>query len=310
MSTFDIVLKNIITLFICIIIGFICKKRKIINNELGIGLSNLLLTVTLPCTIIFSLQKPFSYELLIEGIIIFFVGFLVYFLGGATSYLLCKILNIKTESKGVYIYGNMLPNIVFMGLPVLTAIFGSDAVFYISIINIPFNILVFTIGIKIINIGYNSNTEGNLKTVFKTPAIIFTIIGLLLFMFSIKLPEPINNGIGLIGGITTPLSMIIIGSVLAKSDLSKHFKTLKMYAFIFLKLVILPIITLFIFRMFIPAGIVLGIIVLTAAMPPATTTVIMAEKYEANSEFSSVFVCIATIISIITIPAISILLEH
>ncbi len=305
---FWIVFNNLVTLFICMAVGFIAKKVKLIDDRLSKGLSDLLVNITLPATIIVSMQKPFSTEIMGESLIVLFVSAIIYLSGAAIGFLLIKLLKPGFSERGVWYFALMFPNVGYMGFPVSEAIFGKEITFYTSIANMSFNFLVFTLGIIFISKSSKTAQKMNLKAIVFNIPIITTFLGLSFFALSIKVPASVLNAFSMLGNMTTPLSMIIIGAVLAKNKLNTVFKGWKMYVITAFRLIIIPISFFFLLRMFISNQTILNLVIILACMPAAALTAIFAAKYDANELLASQIVFITTLLCLITIPLISLLL--
>ncbi|MDR1532545.1 MAG: AEC family transporter [Clostridiales bacterium] len=305
---FFIVLKNLITLTIFIFIGLVCQKRKLLNDEMAAGLSNLLINVILPCVIITSLKKPISRELLLEAGLVFAASVFIYFFGTLLAWVLCRVLGINARDGGVYLFALTFPNIAYMGFPVMRAALGDDALFYASVATVSFNLLAFTFGISLITKGYDTDRSVTPRKILLNPAIIAIALGLVLFLTSARLPGPVDDALVTLGGMMTPVSMIIIGALLAKDNPRQLAGDFKMYVMVGARLIITPVITFLIFRLFISNTLILGTLVLAAAMPAASITAIFAKQRGANADLASRMVFVTTVLSIASIPLITFLL--
>lgn len=309
MPVFDVVLHNIIVLFICIIFGFIGEKTKILTPQVCGNLSQLMLKVTLPCSILVSMQRAFSKAFFLDSILMAFISTFVFLLGMLLAYIFCRLLKVSKEKWSVFLVALMLPNVMYMGAPVISAVFGSDALFYIAIANIPFNILAFTLCIRLLAKNQaQPHVHGDWKSVALNPAVNCAVVGMLFFLTSIKLPAAVNDGLSLMGSMTTPTAMLIIGAVLARNDMRLFLKDIMIYPFVLLKLVVLPFIIFMVCKLFLQPGLLFGVIYLVAAMPCGTMTVILVSQYGGDEGLASRMVCVSTLFSIITIPMMSLLL--
>lgn len=302
---FQNVLVQILVLFILILVGYLCRYKNIINNITTSGLTNLIMTILLPSMIISSMQIDFDYSLIDDIISLILISILMYSITIAISFLFKKILSNDSDI-GIYQYVIIFSNVGFMGYPVIEAIFGNEAIFFTAIFNLPFNLLVFTIGAYLLNKG-NSHYTFSFKKIL-SPPIVAVLIGLSLFILRIKLPSPIFKSIDILGSITTPLSMIVIGSLLSQSPIKESFLNKRLYLISFIRLIALPIIVFLILDSYIDNPLLLGIPVIISAMPAASNTAIMAKSYDSNYKLASQVVFLTTLCSIITIPLISILL--
>jgi predicted permease len=296
----EVVINQVIILFLTMVIGFVAKKRNIINDETTNKLSEILLRITLPAMIIFSYNQEFSKDLLAKGGIMLVYSLVIHVFG----ILLGNIIywkypdDIKNVLKFVTIYSNC----GYMGLPVLEALYGQIGIFYASIYITIFNIFTWTNGVMIFT---GKRDIKSMKKALINPGIIAVFIGLFIFIFSIKLPYPVAKTLEMFGTMTTPLSMLIIGALIANMDFKKLFSGLALYYVTAIRLIILPLLVLIAMKILgITDTMLLGTCVTTAAMPAAANTAIFAERYNGNSALASRIVAFSTIASMITIPII------
>jgi predicted permease len=297
-------INSLISLFLCISLGYICRRTKALNDEVTSGLSGLLINVTLPCTIFISLMREFSLNLLLGSLASFVASAAMYLFGLLIAIPIAKLLRATPSEKAVWQFALMFPNVGYTGFPVMNALYGADGLIYTSMSNVAFNFLVFTIGARIFTHGAPeaAGAKDGIRRVLVKPALIMTFIGFVFFIFSLRLPSPIEDGISLVSAMTTPLSMIVVGSLLAKSNLKSIFMGWKMYAIIFARLIMIPLATLLAIKPVSPDPILTAIVVLLAAMPVASLTVIFAEEYHGDSELASRMIFMSTLLMIATLP--------
>jgi hypothetical protein len=295
-------LEQVFVLFLLIVVGYVIKKMKIITNDMNRDVSNLVLYVTLPAFLITAMNFSFSPELLEQSGKLITISFGVYALAIGISYLAPKVLGIKGRAKDIYQFVIVFANVGFMGYPVTKTIFGDIGVFYAAIYNLPFNLLVWTIGIYFLT---RRNEEGNksfnLKS-FLNPGLVAITTGFLLFLFSVELPYFIYKPLSMLGDATTPLSMIFIGSMLADVKATEIFSDRKAFMLSVVRLLILPFIVMIILKGLGLGYYLVGIPVVITAMPAATNAAIMASKFGSDYHFASKVIFISTLISIFTIP--------
>ncbi len=295
-------LEQVFVLFLLIVVGYVIKKMKIITNDMNRDVGNLVLYVTLPAFLITAMNFSFSPELLEQSGKLITISFGVYALAIGISYLAPKVLGIKGRAKDIYQFVIVFANVGFMGYPVTKTIFGDIGVFYAAIYNLPFNLLVWTIGIYFLT---RRNEEGNnsfnLKS-FLNPGLVAITTGFLLFLFSVELPYFICKPLSMLGDATTPLSMIFIGSMLADVKATEIFSDRKAFMLSVVRLLILPFIVMIILKGLGLGYYLVGIPVIITAMPAATNAAIMASKFGSDYHFASKVIFISTLISIFTIP--------
>jgi predicted permease len=292
-------------LFLIMAVGFYAKKRRILTNDLIKGLTELLLNITVPLLTIASFHFDFSHKLLQNIGVIFAGSFGIHTL----AFFLSKILFTRypQNEKKVLQFSTVFSNCAFMGFPVLVSIYGKIGILYGSVYVVPFTIFLWSAGILI----YSGKKDSkSLWRIILNPGIVAVIIGLFIFSFSVKLPAPIYQAIDLIGSMTTPLAMIIIGAMLASLKLKEVFGGLAVYYGTVIRLLLTPILALGILKLLGMKGVLLGVCVIATAMPTAANTVIFAEKFNGDATFASRIVFVSTLFSMLTIPALLFLIKY
>lgn len=300
---FSTIITQIIVLFLIMVVGFFARKRNIINEQVNKGLTEFLLNITLPFMIITSFNFNFSFDMLQKSGAVLVYTLCIFLI----SYIIGRILFRKypQDIKSVLMFSAMFSNCGFMGFPVIQNIYGKEGVFYAALFNMPFTILVWTVGIGL----YSGEKDfSSIKRALLNPGTISVYIGLFLFVFSIKLPAFIYNTLEMVGGMTTPLSMIVIGAMLGSMNIREVFTSLPSYYSTLVRLIIVPLVVFAMLKLLGASGMSFGVLVLISAMPVAANTAIMSEKYGANSGFASKCIFISTVLSAVTIPFIIMLL--
>lgn len=293
------VINQVEILTLMMIVGMILKKTKIINETISKGLSTILVNVTMPFLIINSFNFSFSKSMFNKGIAIFVWSLVAHLV----LILFSKVLYFKfpNDKKSVMKFATIFSNCGFVGYPLIAGLYGKTGVFYTSIYSIPFNIFIWSYGTFL----FTEKSEGNVfKKVFLTPPMISMAIGIIIFLFSIKLPVPIITTCESIGNMTTPLSMFVIGAMLADVKIKEIFSEFNVYIVNFVKLIAAPIIIWFILKTFNVDKTVLDICVILTAMPSATLVGVFAENYGGDKQCASKCAFLSTILSVITIPLI------
>lgn len=302
----NIVFEQVMVLFIVILVGFYARKMNIITAEVSQKLSVFLLYVTMPLMIIISFHVDFSTQMLRDAGIVFLLSIAAHVL----SILIGKILfsRFPDNISKVMRFSAVFSNCAFMGFPIIEGIFGRGGIFFASVYIAVFHIFIWTYGIGLFEGKMNFRDKKQLLSAFLNPGLISVAIGMLIFIFGIRLPFPLYRAVGMIGGLTTPLSMLIVGSLLASADFRGVLFKVHLYFGVFVRLLLIPGIVLLILRQFNFPSLLLGITVVLTAMPVAVNTAIFAEKYGADSQLASQYIAVSTALSIITIPIVVLLL--
>jgi len=297
--------NSLTALGLCIIVGYGCRRKRMLNDVHMSGFSELLVKVTLPCTVFISFMRPFSRELLAESLLTFVITGIIYILGGYVGLGLMKLTKATPGESQSWRFGIGFPNVAFMGIPIIMAVFGEEGMIYVSMAIAAFNLLAFTHGVRMFE---NAPKDLNLKgLIMNTPALIVVVIGFVFFVTGLRLPFAFENGIALIGGMTTPISMIFIGAILAKQRLKDSLMDFKVLPSVAVRLLVIPLVTFFVLRLFISNTLMLNVIVTLVGMPVAAMTAIFAEQYDADALAAAKFVVVSTILCVITVPIIALL---
>lgn len=310
-----------LVLFIMMLAGFAAGKMGILKGETVRSLSRFLLDFTLPALVIISMQKPFSPELRDQAMRILGLSAVVYGAAFPLAYGLTALYRrAPSAEKGVHRFAMCFSNVGFMGFPVALSVLGRESLFMVSVYNIPFQILAFSVGIVLIRgagprkggadaprgTAFSRLAAG--AKAFMNPAVLAAVIGFALFLASIRIPEPLYSAMELLGETTTPLAMAVIGAVLAGSKLAAVFSNPRIWLTTAYRLALHPLIVYGLAAAFGLKGLELAVPVLIAAMPVAANTTILAGVYGGDEVSASGLVFISTILSLVSIPMLGMIL--
>ena len=273
------ILSSLIMIFILIIPGVFFKKKNILTEDQNGAINSIVVNLTWPCLVIDAMQMKFSLEVLKDS-----------------AYILVVCLLI-------------LAIIFAIGIPVIKALYGTDAVFYAAIVELINDILIFTVGILLIQLSAGANLKVGFKQ-FINPGLIGVIIGLILFLLNIQLPNLIGGSIEMIGNATTPLTMFCIGFQIGGLKLKEIAGDFQVYAICFVKLLIVPILTLLAVKLW--AGdfsMLEKVLIIGFAMPVGAVASIFSQQYKGEAAFATKSVLLSTVLSLITIPIFAIIME-
>lgn len=297
-----VVINQMVQLFIVIALGYILNRIGIFDQTLNKKLTTLLLSVTTPALILNSVLANENNASINEIVMVCLVALAVFAILPVVSFGLVKAMRIPKQQQGLYMFMTVFSNIGFMGFPVMQAIFGDEAVFYTAIFNMFFNLLIFSLGIIIMNYGTEDKVELNLKSVL-TPGVIASFVALLIYFTKLTFPVVIVNTCSMIGNITTPIAMLLIGSTLANMAIKEVFNDIRIYPYTIIKQILIPIIAFPILQFFIQDTYLLGITFIMIAMPVANSAVLFATEYGGDIKLAAKTVFLTTLLSVVTIPA-------
>jgi len=297
-----------VPLYIMSIIGYTSRKMRIFNSHVNQVITQLMLYITLPALILFSLNIPFTTELFIDFTWLVFMSLFVLGISIFIGALLRKKSVLPKKQKSVYesliIFGNQ----GFIGLAISYIVMAEQGIIYVTLFNICYLILIWTYGIFLFT---KKEHVMNWKGLFFNPGILSTLIGLFMLFMPFSWPYLLSETFEEIGMMTIPLSMLLIGSLLADlkwSDFQRYLNSTYIWIAAGFKLLILPLFLLFFLFLRVPFSLIV-IAVLTSAMPSAPTTTVYAQKFGADPAFASFGVLLTTLLSILTIPILFSLLQ-
>ncbi len=306
------IISTMCKLLIAMVLGYFLFKKGILNKETNKNISSLIVKVTCPCLIICSVSTVPSgggadiIRLLIGGVV-------VYIIMPLFARLITKIMKVPAHLRGTYMCMFIFANSMFMGYPVVQALFGDMAIFYSTIFNMPFNVLYFTLALNYfrkdaaIESGNYQKEKINPKN-FVNMGLIASVVALVIYFVRIPVPELVFDCLGFIGDITTPLSMIIIGSSLAAVSF-KEIKTEKgIWPMIPIRLALIPFVVWCIMHLFTQNPMLIGVCTASAGMPVASLVAMGSVQYERQGKCASIGVAVSTVFSMVSIPIMALLL--
>ncbi|HYF82636.1 MAG TPA: AEC family transporter [Clostridia bacterium] len=294
---FNTAISQILILFIIMFIGVAAKRKRIIDIGVQDSISVLLMKIALPALIVSSTNFERTSEVLPNMISILVITIVSYLLVIIFCIITAKWLHFDKKTANVFISLIVFGNVGFMGYPVARAFFAEIGVFYATVVNLVFTTFLWTYGILL----FDRQEKIDLKKLFNLGSI-SSFIALLMFAFQLKLPYPLQTAMDLTGKMTAPLSMLLIGALIAEIDISKLVSNKKVYLVSSIKLVIIPLATAYSLKFMGFNAMVISICTIMASMPSGATNAIFASQFDSEPLFASVGVFITTLLSILTLP--------
>jgi predicted permease len=299
------VFSSILLLFLIIAFGYALRKTGVLDTGRVEKISHIIVLITLPALTIASMQVPLSPATIKISEHMIFIA-LAYYLGAfCLSLAVCHFLPASGPEKGIFQFILVFPNVGFMGIPIAIAILGPDSLFYVSIFNLPYNLLAFTLGIYLITSGSPGKFD---PRILLTPGFVASMIGLLLFLAGYTLPSPVGTALGLLGWWTSPLALIVVGALLATLPLPHLAGDWRVAVITAFRLLILPVLAFLVLSPLVHDRLLLEVAVLLIAMPAGSYAVLFAEEYKVDSTLASQGVFLSTLLCFGTIPLIVFLL--
>lgn len=298
----QILLQQTIIMFALMLLGLLLSRRGMITEQGSRDLSNVLLYAVIPCVILRSYMSEFSTEKLRAMGLSALIAVIAFAASIAVAYLTCGTRH-RIENFAVA-FGNA----GFIGIPLVTAVFGPEAAFYVVSFSTFANLLQWTYGIVIIS---GKKETMNLRMVFVNPVFISMVIGIALFVLQPALPTVVTGTIGYIADGNTVLAMIILGYYLSKVQLRGLFADVRLYLFSALRLLVVPAVTILVFLPFpFARGEITLITLIAAATPIASSTAIFAQKFDQDYRRAVSYICLSTFLSVATLPLVMLFAER
>ena len=303
MSFFDVFQEMLVILF-GMAMGYLARRLGYLGGETDQKLSKIILNITMPCLIVASVATGDELPGTAEILSVLKVAAVFYGMELLLSAVVPRLLGGTDKQKGVWRYTLVFPNMAFIGYPVAVALFGPEALFYAVILVLPFNLLAYSLGPLML--------AGRAKFRWQqltSPCIIASVIALVVALGHIQLPAIVGECAGFVGNLTTPLSMLVVGSLLAGLSVGKVFASPRLWALTAVRLLVLPaLLWLLLGWMNVEPPMVAGIAVILMAMPTAVNGSMLSMEYGGDTECMAQITFLTTLVSIITIPVVSALL--
>ena len=299
-----ITLEQVSILFLLIFVGFAGVKAGIIQPESRKVFSSFLVSVVMPMVILNSYMSEFDPDILSNLIWSFIFSTVVMVLGFVLSFLF--MMKSKSKNKAILTFGSMFSNSVYMGFPLIQAMFGTEGMLYTSAFVTMFNVFVWTIGYVVVS-GKPFGKEV-VKNVVTNPVLIAIGVGLVIYLARIPVPEIVKQPISLIANMNTSLSMIIIGMVIASSNMKQFITNKEVWLLLVRRLIIIPAICFALFYVLGISGMVANVVLILQACPTAAITSVFAIQFNHDENLAAGAVVLTTLCSIVTLPIFAMLL--
>lgn len=297
------VVSKVVVILILIIVGYLVTRRGMFTERGASEVTSVLIKVVTPCVIIDSFIGSGDSLDMAQLLMAMALPALWLLLGVGISLLAFR--REPEERQKVLRFAVIFSNTGFMGIPLVQGIVGDKGVIYASFGVVMFNILCWTYGYSMISGG----AKLDLRTVLLNPGVVGLALGLPIYFLKLQLPGIITEPLGYIASLNTPLAMLVIGSYIAKADFHSFVSDLSVYKVSALRLLLVPAITLGALLLLRPEKDLFVATMIQAATPVAANTVLFAVQYKRDSELASKLVVVSTVLSIATIPVMTILAQ-
>lgn len=295
-------------LFAIVIVGFTAGKLGYMGGDFDKRLSNLIVDITCPALILSSTMggRLPEREMILP---LLGISLLTYVILTGVALLLPRYIARKKDDEGVVGFALMFGNVGFIGYPIVASIFGHEAVFYAAVLNVVNTFAVFTVGTMLV-MGERGKAAFHPQVLYSTPMVAAYLAMLIVALQIDNVPHIISGPLTMIGNITVPAALLIIGSSMSQLSLHTMLGNREVYLTSLFRLIIIP---LGLYLLFQPLGFspyVLDINTIIIAMPVATYGTILCLKHGRDATLITEVTFITTLLSVLTIPLMTLLFTH
>lgn len=325
-----VVLQQMIMIFILIGVGMVLYKKEIVSEMTSKQISGIIVNVTNPALLIcsaFGDGPRVSLQELGTALIIFMI---VYAILVAVSFLIPHILRVPNKYHYCYQMLTVFGNVGFIGIPLASAVLGTESLIFVSIYNLIYNILIYTFGISVLQRAAarqsSSMSEGSANTQADRMAIsdmhvsssrwkkiinagtISAAATIIFYLADFPVPDIVPSTLTYMGQSTTLLSMLVLGTSVAQMALKDIFAHPKLYGFVLLRQILVPIGCVMLFRLFVSDTLILNTLALMLAVPAGNLPLMLSKQLHVEGETISRGIILSTLLSLVTIPVVSLIL--
>lgn len=297
-------LEVMVILFIIVVLGYVLCKLGYMGDKFDQKMSSIVIDITCPALILSSVMgDTLPDRTLILPLL--GVGFATYFILLIFGFFVPRLITKNRDDQGMIGFALMFANVGFIGYPIVSSIFGPQAIFYAALLNMPNTFFIFTAGVMLVK-GEYSIKQLNPKVLF-SPAMIAAFVAALIVALNVHTPDLIARPVTMVGNITVPAALMIIGSSMARLPLRDIIGSVKVYVSSVVRLCVVPLSMYFLFKLCGVSDMVNNINTVVIAMPAASFGTMFCMKFGRNPALMTEITFITTVGSIITIPLITLL---
>ena len=299
-------LEVMMTLVALVVVGYVAGKLGYLGGDFDRQLSSVVINITCPALI---LSSAMTGELPDRRYILplLLISTLTYILLAAAGFWLPRLLTKRRDDEGAIGFALMFGNVGFMGYPVVASIFGPEAVFYAAVLNVVNTFAVFTIGTILIVGDLGDGKRFQKKVLYSTPMLSAYLAMLIVALGIDNIPGIISQPLTMIGNITVPAALLIIGSSMSQLSLRTMLGNRTVYVTTFFRLILIPLGFYYLCKALGFDAYVVNINTVVIAMPVATYGTILCLKHNRDTTLITEVTLITTLLSMITIPLLTML---
>lgn len=310
----DVVLQQMVIIFILIMIGYFLFRSSRLSESTSRQISSIIVNFCNPalliCSVFDEAPKASAKDLLTGAFLVVIAYAILWLCGHVIPALLKAPKQDIFAWRLITIYGN----VSFIGIPLASAVLGPGALIYVSLNNLAYNILIYTHGLSVIKRAAGISEKGTERSPFRPTSCIKNIINvgtvsaavtIILYLCNLHVPVLVSDTLSCVGRSTTFLSMLVLGVSVAQLPLKEIFSHVRLYLFAMLRMALVPIGSIFLFRLFTDNTLIINTTVLLLAVPAGNMPLILSKQYGIDNPVLPRGIILTTLLSLITIPLVT-----
>ncbi|MBE5857508.1 MAG: hypothetical protein E7296_08115 [Lachnospiraceae bacterium] len=299
-----IVVEQMLIIFALIMVGFFLYKRGHLSDETSKQLSWIVVNITNPITLLCAALKDEN-KVGIEEIGVAFACFaFVYGVLIMVGLVLPALIGVPKEDRYSYRMLATFNNVGFIGIPFCAAVLGTSSLIFVSICGIVFNLIAYTYGAGVLRkvAASGAGTLGLRKAI--NSGTVMGIVTIVVYIMNLKVPDAVGAALSHVGSCTTFLSMAVLGVSVAKMVPKEVFGRFRLYIFVIVRQILVPILIIMILKPFIGNELIIKTVAVLLAMPSANLPLMMAKQLGVMDDTISAGIILTTLAAVLTIPII------
>ncbi|MBQ7048304.1 MAG: AEC family transporter [Clostridia bacterium] len=295
----EVVTKQVVSLFIIMLVGFLASGIGFFDKRTSDGISKLIVYVTNPLLIFTAFLNSGKGNM---GAMFTVIGCSILIHVAVTVFVMFLFKGRSPKEATALRFSVIFSNCGYMGYPLLTAVFPKNGMFYGACYVLFFTLYLWTVGVFMLSSGKRGTKAACLRKAVLNPGVIAAVLGLVLSLIGIKLPDALSTALSSTANLTFPLSMLVLGCMLRYAPLKEIFTNVYAYIASAIRLLLVPLAVLLVCGIFNVSSGTSYICVILSATPVAAKAPIMAGIYGADKNTTLATVAISTVFSVLTIP--------
>ncbi|MCI9065507.1 MAG: AEC family transporter [Lachnospiraceae bacterium] len=303
-----VVIQQMVIIFILIGIGMILFRRRLLSEEGSKQISGLIINVTNPALLICSALDDGPKASLRDLGIALAAYAAVFAILIAVGFLLPCLLRVPKDLHYAYQMLTVFGNVGFIGIPLASAVLGSESLIFVSIFNLLFNLLIYTLGISLLQRAAGQAekevtipSSGRLQKLVNAGTV-SAAVTVIFYLGNFHVPTVISSALSYTGRATTLLSMLVLGVSVAQIAPKEIFSHPKLYLFTLLRQILVPIGCILFMGSLIDNRLILNTMLLMVAVPAANMPLMLAKQLDMETDSISQGIILTTILSLVTVP--------